>query len=71
MIGSAKGDALADVLGTPERFQILLVITMGKPVETVMIEIVEPGEDLTYYRDENDVHHVPKRGLDELILHEV
>jgi nitroreductase len=71
MIGSAKGDALAVALGIPERFQILLVITLEKPVETGMIESVEPGEDLIYYRDENDVHHVPKRGLDELILHEV
>lgn len=71
MIGSAKSDALAAVLGIPERFQILLVIALGKPAETVMIEIIEPGEDLTYYLDGNDVHHVSKRELDELILHEV
>lgn len=71
MLGSAKVDELTKALGIPERYKILLVIALGKPVEQVVIEIVEEGADLTYYRDENDVHHVPKRGLDELILHDV
>lgn len=71
MLGSAKVDELTKALGIPERYKILLVIALGKPVEQVVIEIVEEGADLTYYRDENDVHHVPKRGLDELILRDV
>lgn len=71
MIGSAKGDELAAALKIPERFQVLLVIALGKPAERVVIEIVDQGDNLTYYRDENDVHHVPKRGLDELILNDV
>jgi nitroreductase len=70
MIGSAKGDELASALKIPERFQVLLVIALGMPAEKVEIDIVDQGANLTYYRDENDVHHVPKRGLDELILND-
>ena len=71
MLGSAKVDELARALGIQDQYQILLVIALGKPAEQVVIEIVEEGADLTYYRDENEVHHVPKRGLDELILQDV
>lgn len=68
MLGSVQRDALASEVGIPERFRILLVVALGKPTEHVVIEIAAEGSDLNYYRDENDVHHVPKRGLDELIL---
>jgi len=71
MIGSVKRDEIREALGIPEHFQILLVIALGKPAEKVVTELV--GEDgvITYYRDENDVHHVPKRRLEELIVHDV
>jgi nitroreductase len=71
MLGSARVDELTQALGIPDRYQILLVIALGKPAEKVVVEIVGEGDALTYYRDENDVHHVPKRGLDELILQDV
>ncbi|NLN69491.1 MAG: nitroreductase family protein [Chloroflexi bacterium] len=71
MIGSTRGDALSHALGLPERYQLLLVIALGKPAETVVVDIIEEGAETTYYRDEKDVHHVPKRGLDELILQDI
>lgn len=71
MLGSARVNELSRALGIPEQYQILLVIALGKPIEKVVVEIVDEGADLTYYRDENDVHHVPKRGLDELIVRNV
>ena len=33
-----------------------------------MSQILKPGESYNYYRDENDVHYVPKRPLEELII---
>ncbi len=71
MIGSARRRALAADLGIPDRFQILLVLALGKPVETVVTEPLKSGEDVKYYRDEDGVHHVPKRSLDKLIVHDV
>ena len=59
---------LKKVLSIDAHFDILLVIALGKPVEEIKIEKVDTDGDIKYFRDENLVHHVPKRGLDELII---
>jgi hypothetical protein len=41
---------------------------LGKPKETVVLEVVGPEGDVKYWRDSQGVHHVPKRPLDEIIL---
>jgi len=70
MIGSIKRDALRKTLAIPDRYEILLVLALGKPAETVILEDVGPDGDIKYYRDGRDVHHVPKRSLEELIVGE-
>ena len=66
MLGSIKRETLRKALDISDRYEILLVVALGKPKETVVLE--ESKGDTTYYRDENDVHHVPKRPLDEIII---
>jgi len=66
MIGMVDRPVLSQILQIPEQFEILLVIALGKPKETVIIE--PAGEDIRYWRSEDGVHHVPKRSLDEIIL---
>jgi nitroreductase len=68
MIGSIDRARLHEELDIPERYEILLILALGKPAEKVVVEEVGPDGDIKYYRDEEDVHHVPKRPLDELIL---
>ncbi|MFC1948624.1 nitroreductase family protein [Chloroflexota bacterium] len=68
MIGSAKRDELARNLDIPERYETQLVIALGKPAETVVLETLEPGQNFSYWRDEDSVHHVPKRKLDDIIV---
>jgi len=68
IIGSVKRKALREVLAIPEQYEIVLVIALGKPVEQVVIEGMQPDGDIKYWRDKDGVHHVPKRGLVELIL---
>lgn len=67
MIASIKREELRNELKIPERFDILLILALGKPVETVIIEKIKDN-DVKYWRDDKDIHHVPKRQLDELIL---
>ena len=68
MIGSIEKDELRKVLDIPDQYEILLVLALGKPAETVVIEDVGPDGSYRYYRDDEDVHHVPKRTLDELVV---
>ena len=68
MIGSIDRKALGAALDVPDRYKILLVLALGKPRETVAIEEVGPQRNIKYWRDENGVHHVPKRSLEELII---
>ena len=68
MIGSVRKGELSQALAIPADYEILLVIALGKPKETVVLEAVRPGGDIKYWRDEQGVHHVPKRSLDEIIV---
>lgn len=68
MIGSVKRAELAAVLHIPQQYEILLVLALGKPVEEVQVEAIEPDGSVRYWRDEQHVHHVPKRRLEDIIL---
>jgi len=68
MIGSIDREKLREALNIPERYEILLVVALGKPKETVVIETAGSDGDIRYYRDADQVHHVPKRPLDEIIV---
>lgn len=67
IFASINRKKLAELLKLDDYFEILLVLVLGKPKETVVIDDVK-NDDIKYYRDEKQVHHVPKRSIDELIL---
>lgn len=68
ILASVQRKKLAEVLNIPDKYEILFVISIGKPREQVVIEEIEPGEDIKYWRDENQVHHVPKRKLKDIVI---
>jgi len=68
MIGAINRERLRKDLDIPDHFEILLVLALGKPKETVVLEEVGPEGDIKYWRDIDGVHHVPKRGLDDIIV---
>jgi nitroreductase len=67
MIGSIDQPGLRATLRLPEHLEILLVLALGKPKETVVLED-GPPEPRPYWRDQDQVHHVPKRPLSELLI---
>ncbi len=68
MIGSVKRNQLKNILAIDEHFQILLVLAVGKPRETAVIETMGADGRVQYWRDADGVHHVPKRALEEIIV---
>lgn len=71
MFGSIDRDRLRRELGIDECFEILLVIALGRPIEKVVLEDVGRDGSIRYYRDEQGVHHVPKRKLEDIIVGQV
>ncbi len=61
---------LRDVLELDDHLQVLLVIALGKPAETVSLNEQGPDADIKYWRDAAQVHHVPKRSLQDIIAGE-
>jgi len=70
MLGNIKRTELSKALDINlEKYSIDLVIALGKPKEEVVLEDISPLHSNHYYRDENAIHHVPKRKLEDLILY--
>ncbi len=67
IIATIKRHDLARALELADHLEILWVLALGKPREEVVLETMRDG-DFHYWRDDKQVHHVPKRTLDELIV---
>jgi nitroreductase len=68
IIASVNREKLRKDLSISDKYEIVQVIALGKPKETVVIEPMGSNGDIKYWRDENQVHHVPKRSLEEIVL---
>jgi nitroreductase len=68
IIASIQRAELAQALNIPAQYEILLVLALGKPKEEVQIDSIGPDGSIKYWRDGNQVHHVPKRAIEEIVL---
>lgn len=68
MLGAVDRGRLRKLLDIPEQYEVLLVLALGKPKEKVVLEEMGPSDDFRYWRDDESVHHVPKRRLDDIII---
>lgn len=69
IIGSFKKRSLAEALAIDtDRFQPDLVLALGKPIEDVRVAPLPAGGTTAYWRDDEGVHYVPKRSLNDVLL---
>lgn len=68
MIGNFDARAVSEALHLKDTLRPMLLVAIGKPDETVVLTEAETGGSVQYYRDENDVHYVPKRRLEDILL---
>lgn len=68
ILGYFSPKEMATSLRLAGNLRPLLVIALGKSIEDIRIVEIEEGESTDYYRDENGVHYVPKRRLDDVIV---
>ncbi len=68
MIGSFDAGKVAGAAQLPENIKPQLVVAIGKPAEKIVLTEIGLDDPTDYYRDENDVHYVPKHRLEDLII---
>ncbi|MDP4207865.1 MAG: nitroreductase family protein [Bacteroidota bacterium] len=68
IIGSVKREMLRHILFISEQYEIVQVIAIGKPKEEVRLDPLGSEGDIKYWRDAEQVHHVPKRSLEDIVL---
>lgn len=68
IIQSVDRKAAHGLLSVPEGLKISLVLGLGVAAETRVIAPMPADGSFAYWRDAQGVHHVPKRGTDELVV---
>ncbi|HJB25518.1 MAG TPA: nitroreductase family protein [Firmicutes bacterium] len=68
MIRNFVAEDLARDLELEERYVPMMILAIGVPDEEIILEEIEEGCSTAYYRDEKNIHHVPKRRLDDILL---
>lgn len=68
MIGNFNPEEIRQALGLADTLTPVLVVALGKPDETIVLTEVGTDGSTDYYRDESDVHYVPKRSLQDVLI---
>ena len=68
MIGNFDRTGLVKLRNYPDHLVPQLVIALGKPAEQIVLTEVGESGSTSYYRDDQDVHYVPKRRLEEILF---
>ena len=66
MLGSFDTDGIASHFQLPSNIRPELLLALGYPAEFPVLE--DECGSVAYYRDENNVHHVPKRKTKDIII---
>ena len=68
MFASINIPELNSKLEIPSELSARMVIALGYPKETVVIDEASEGDNLKYHRYANNFHHVPKLKLEDVLL---
>ena len=68
MLGAIDRARIRAEFNVAEDLELPLVVALGVPAEKCVLEDAPVGGDVTYYRDVQSVHHVPKRPLAEVLV---
>jgi nitroreductase len=68
MLGAIDRPAIHELLQLPAELEIQLVIALGRPGETIVLEDMPADGSHAYWRTADQVHHVPKRGMAEVVV---
>lgn len=65
-LGAIDYEKISEIANIDKQYKLISAIAVGYPAQKSISEPVR--DDIKYYLDDEEVLHVPKRGLDEIIL---
>ena len=65
LIGNYDKEKMCDLLNVPEGYSLPLIVALGYPAEEAVVE--ELTDSVKYWRDEEEIHHVPKRSFKDIV----
>lgn len=68
MIGNFGGNPVSEKLELSENLSPSLIIALGKPKEEIVLTEPKVDGNFAYYRDENGIHYVPKRRIEDVLI---
>jgi nitroreductase len=68
MLTNIDRTAVHQVLELPQDLSVAMLVALGRPAETAVIEPMPKDGSTAYWRTPDDVVHVPKRSLDEVLI---
>ncbi len=68
MLGSIDAKAIAQIIGFPDTITVTMVLALGYPGETIIVDEAQTGSDLAYYHAPDQTHHVPKLPLEKVLI---
>ncbi len=68
MLGAIDRPRIAKALNLPADVNIELLMAVGRAGEKVQLEELSPDTPTPYWRTEDNVHHVAKRKLEDILL---
>lgn len=66
ILGAIERAKLRRILNVPDNLEILLAVALGYPSENPIVDKVKNG-DIKYWLDNDNVLHVPKRELKDIV----
>lgn len=68
MIGAFNPTTIAEKLRLPKKCHPVLILALGAPDEMILICNMKEDGNTDYFRDTANIHFVPKRSLDDVII---
>ena len=68
MIANFDHERVRAFLKTEEKLEPVLILALGKPAEEIRVVPLEKGQKTAYWRDEADIHYVPKRRTEDILV---
>jgi len=68
IIAAFNRKKIIEIVNPNKNIEPLLVLALGKPKEEINLYEINPDDDIKYWRNSEQIHQVPKRKLNDILI---